>query len=712
MRPLILLPAGVAILGAVALGGPGLVDRFLPRQGSESTSSLVKTEPAEPEPDTPADVILAQAGGGNSSSGTTDQSAKVDETALRYFAAKGDTKRLEAEIARLKALYPNWLPPKNPLATGPTSDLQLEAMWKLYSEGKFAAVRKAVADRQAAEPGWQVPQDLLDRLAVAEARDQLIGASDLKQYDKVVQLAATNASLLTCGDVDVLWRVAEAFVRTNRKDRARDAYLYVLKNCDKPEERFATVQKALPLLPRTDIDQLLAEERKTPDGKGEFDPLRADIARQSLANAGDDAKLVVAPADLSLVEKLANDQGLVSDAVLLGWYHLRRDSPQAAETWFRRAYDKQNSAETAQGLALALVDISRPAEAESVLFQWRNTSDDTRKVYLAAVANLLALTPPPQLSAEVLDRMSRAVAEAKDTTSAEQFGWYADALNQFQTAAQWFALALGWKPDDEPSAYGLALMRWKLADHAGVRDIQRAWVGRSERIARVGEPEAKPRETGKVPSALPPLQQPGSQPGAVSEPRTPAAPDFGMRAAPTRQARVAPAKTRGCRETQDPRGLTPTQALTRGWCLMEINRPLEAAAAFEVALGGTGQTRSDAAYGQSLAYLRAGLADQAAVASSKAPLSRDRAVEVRVALLETQALAAFEHQRYPETVMALEERARIAPERINLMILRGYAYLKLYRFGDAEQVFRAAAATGDRDALKALGDLERARNRN
>ncbi|CAM5541389.1 hypothetical protein MAUB1S_09042 [Mycolicibacterium aubagnense] len=712
MRPLLLLPAGVAILGAVALGGPGLVDRFLPRQGEENTSSLVKTEAVEP--DTPADVVLAQSDGGNSPrSGTTDQPGKVDETALRYFAAKGDTKRLEAEIARLKALYPGWTPPKNPLATGPANDPQLDAMWKLYSEGKLTALRKAVADRQAAEPGWQVPQDLLDRLAVAEARDQLIGASDLKQYDKVVQLAATNASLLTCGDVDVLWRVAEAFVRTDRKDRARDAYLYVLKNCDKPEERFATVQKALPLLPRTDIDQLLAEERKAPDGKGEFDPLRTDIARQSLANAGDDPKLVVPPADLALVEKLANDRGLVSDAVLLGWYHLRRDSPQAAETWFRRAYGKENSAETAQGLALALVDISRPAEAESVLFQWRNTSDDTRKVYLAAVANLLAVTPPPQIAAEVLDRMSRAVAEAKDTTSAEQFGWYADALNQFQTAAQWFALALGWKPDDEPSAYGLALMRWKLADHAGVRDIQKAWIGRSERIARVGEPEAKPRETGRVPSVVLPLQQPGPQPEtAASTSQRAMPPDLDPRAGTTKQTRAAPAKTTGCRETQDPRGLTPTQALTRGWCLMEINRPLEAAAAFDVALGGSGQTRSDAAYGQSLAYLRAGLADQAAVASSKAPLSRERAVEVRVALLETQALAAFEHQRYPETIMALEERARIAPERINLMILRGYAYLKLHRFGDAEQVFRAAAATGDRDALKALGDLERARNRN
>ncbi|TIS96645.1 MAG: hypothetical protein E5W87_29105 [Mesorhizobium sp.] len=48
----------------------------------------------------------------------------------------------------------------------------------------------------------------------------------------------------------------------------------------------------------------------------------------------------------------------------------------------------------------------------------------------------------------------------------------------------------------------------------------------------------------------------------------------------------------------------------------------------------------------------------------------------------------------------------ITPERTDLMVLRGYAYLKLRRFGDAEQVFRAAAGTGNRDALMGLNDVK------
>ncbi|RUU46042.1 MAG: hypothetical protein EOS20_00390 [Mesorhizobium sp.] len=56
--------------------------------------------------------------------------------------------------------------------------------------------------------------------------------------------------------------------------------------------------------------------------------------------------------------------------------------------------------------------------------------------------------------------------------------------------------------------------------------------------------------------------------------------------------------------------------------------------------------------------------------------------------------------------MALDERSRIAPERTGLMVLRAYAYLKLRRFGHAEQVSRAAAGTGNRNALKGVNDVK------
>src|SRR5690606_9340491 len=111
----------------------------------------------------------------------------------------------------------------------------------------------------------------------------------------------------------------------------------------------------------------------------------------------------------------------------------------------------------------------------------------------------------------------------------------------------------------------------------------------------------------------------------------------------------------------------------------------EAAAAFEIALQSAGESaRRDASYGQSLAYLRAGLVDNAAIAATKAPESPGRVSELQASILADRALGAFEKGRYVDTLLALDQRQHYAPESIDLMVLRGYAYLNLNRLGDAE----------------------------
>ena len=79
---------------------------------------------------------FAQAEPAETKPAPAEQPPAVDESALRYFASKGDTARLQAEISRLRALYPDWTPPKDPLAVPRNKDDGLEAMWRLYAEGR------------------------------------------------------------------------------------------------------------------------------------------------------------------------------------------------------------------------------------------------------------------------------------------------------------------------------------------------------------------------------------------------------------------------------------------------------------------------------------------------------------------------------------------------------------------------------------------------
>ncbi|MDX3929438.1 MAG: cellulose synthase [Shinella sp.] len=629
----------------------------------------------------------------------------VDESALRYFASKGDRARLEAEIARLRTLYPNWVPPRDPLAIPQNSDHLLEQMWQLYSQSRYADVRKAIADRQASDPTWTPPADLLARLEIAEARARLVTASDAKNYAEVIEIGAGTPSLLTCSDVDVLWRVAEAFAETDRPRRSVDAYSYILKNCPDEAERIATIQKAAALLDYQNVEELLGFERKAADGTMEFEVIRDDLTRRFVAEGDEDPELAIAPAYLQRLNRLAEREKLSSDALLLGWYHLRRDKMADAERWFRKARGIEDTASASQGLALTLIARKNPREAEETVYRWRDSSAEMMATYLAATANLLALDPPVMLDPKVLQRIATVTVEEKNVTTAQQFGWYAIAMRQPKTAAQWFAMGLDWKDDDEPSAYGLAVARLQLNDRAGVRALQEAWRGRSERITRIGES----KRTGEADEA------PVSTPAEAAR-RNPRAPGEGrlvpimskdMAAAPSR-GEASQVRQAGCISTLNPESLAPAGALTRGWCLMERNRPLEAIKAFEVALRSTSSaTQQDAAYGQSLAYLRAGLVNQAAVSATKTPQDWQRARELQSAILSARAIAAFNSGRYHETLLLLDQLAQFRTERTDLMVLRGHTYVRLKRGLDARRVFEAVAETGNRDAIRALADLRR-----
>ena len=624
--------------------------------------------------------------------------AQVDETALRYFARQGDTRRLNAEIARLRSLYPDWTPPQDPLKAPPVADPQLDRMWQLYAQGQFTAVREAIAARQTAQAGWGPPKDLTDRLALADMRERLVNAFDAKQYAMVIQIAATTPSLRTCGDIDVLWRIAEAFVRSDRESRAVDVYRYILTSCTNGPERIATIQKAGALLPRQSLAPLFELGHVGAEAEA-FQGIREDFARRAVSAGAADAKADANEEDITTLERVAAAGHSAADPVLLGWYRLRRDDATAAERWFRMSYDRQNAADSAQGLALALVKLKRFADAEAILARWRDANDDAGKAYMAATANLLAQQPPPVIAPEVLARIVEAVAKRRDPATAQELGWYSRAYGQDETAGRWFAAALDWKPDDEPSAYGLAVVDAALNRRDGLKALARVWRDRSPRILALVDPAAARVAVAAGPSAQSPVR---STEPAQRNARAPAAQPAKDERASGRQE--APA-TR-------PESATGGVGMAQAWRLMQLDRPTEAAAAFRAVLtSGAAKDRQDAAYGLSLANLRLGLTSAAEISASAAPQTDAHVSEIGLAILTQRIRAAYNAGNYSDALIGLDARARIAPEQTDLMMLRGWSYYHLLRYEEAVRLFEAVAASGHDEALSALGVVKAALGR-
>ncbi|WP_414591399.1 hypothetical protein [Ancylobacter sp. G4_0304] len=426
-------------------------------------------------------------------SNTTARAArpKVDETALRYFASQGDTRRLEAEIGRLRALYPDWSPPAD--LFGPQTDTELEHMWKLYTDGKFSDVRSAIAARQAADPSWDPPADLIARLDESETRRRLINASDAGQWSTVLRLATDTPAVLTCQNIDLLWRVAEAFAKTEQMNRSIDAFTYILTNCNDTNERLATLQKAMPLLNDDQLKGLLALERKDADGKPEFASLRDELIRRRMGAAAANPEFTVPDDDIKRMETLSKQSDTPGDPLLLGWYLFRHDDATRSLEWFKLALDRKGGPKAAEGYVLALNFLGRALEAEPIAYEWKDSAPENNKAYLDVVISLLTADPPPVLDEIVLSRFSPVVVRDKYVPGAQGLGWYAYNTGQIPTAQAWFETALQWDPNDEPSAYGLALTYWRTQDMARLNTIVQTWGPRSERIVALVDPVVRAR---------------------------------------------------------------------------------------------------------------------------------------------------------------------------------------------------------------------------
>lgn len=679
------------------------------QEGAVSPRTLAQVQ-SLPVPSSSPDVTLT------TQPGASPQAPTVDETALRYFARQGDQRRVDAEIARLRTLYPDWEPPENLLADDYVPDPAIETIWDLYGAGDFAGARAAIAEKQAADPGWQPTDDMLRSMQLGEAGQRMRNASDSAQYETVVSIAANMPELLTCANVDLLWRLADAFVQTSNIQRAVDAYTYVLSNCEDSQERLATVQQASERLDTEQLNGLLALERMGSDGAGEFEPIRLDLARNALVSvlAGQSPR---APNEtVRRLEASVASTGDAEDLRLLGWYSLNQHRPTPALDWFEQAMDTDPSVLSANGLGVALLDLDRPAEAEEILSAYEGETEEMTQLYLSAAAATLAQSPRVELDPAVLERIVAIGYENRHVQTAQELGWYALAFNQPQTAIAWFDTALGWDATDEGSAFGLVVASDQLGDEARVEEIKAEWSGRSQRIADFGTAAARDESRSTQSQTQAPAQ---SAPAAPERPQVTTASQSTSVAPSRSQPAIAVTATResasvvtsaptaitvnaqGCSSYVPPGNFSPGQALNRGWCLMELLRPAEAVEAFAQALQSSASaTRSDAAYGQALAYVRMGLPEHASVAAAAAPQTQARAVELQTAILTLTALSAYNTGDYRRALMALDERSLHAVERNDLLTLRAWSYYHLGRYIEAEQIFGAVAATGYGQALE------------
>jgi tetratricopeptide (TPR) repeat protein len=711
------LPLGLGVAAAAAITGifaATAIGQAPQPEGGAPPSPVAPAPvpsivpPREPAAGTGATAPEAGGRSGRPAVSQIPSASQVDDSALRYFLQQGDVRRAQAEMQRLHRLYPNWEPPADLFDPNVPRPSDVQPIWDLYGAGDYAGARKAIADRQAAEPGWTPPADLENALAEAAERQRLLNAADIEQWETVLSIADASPSILTCDSIEVLWRVAEAFARTGSEQRSVDAEAYIMKNCPGAPVKVASLQKALQFLPIARVEELLAMAVDPPATDPAFDLVRLDIARRQVAAANADPAMMVSGEALARVAAAAQVASGAEDALLLGFYALGHDDPAGAVGWFQFALQHGGAAKAAEGYVLAMHALGRDVEAEPIAYEWRNAGREVMAAYITAIAAALTSDAAAQVEQPLLNRFVRTVIEQRSPLGAQAVGWYAYNAEQPDVAADWFAASLDWHPS-EVAAFGLGLSYRAMRDLATFRDVLRTWSALFPRLPDLylqrpgGDAGAGSQLSGRVsrrggrvdPALGAQVRGSGSAAGDIrSRSQSPmvgvpdAASQRGALGLPT-AAGVGPRRASGvgC-------GTAAAGTVAAGWCLLEQNRPFEAATAFEQASG------SEAAYGLALANLRMGLTRDAAVAAASVPHDAARRHQLDTSIVTQQAIDAYERGKYAEALQTLDKRRALAPEQNDLLMLRGWSYYELGDLESARRLFEAVDAVAPSSATQ------------
>jgi len=189
-----------------------------------------------------------------------------DLRALRFYVQKNETAAVQAEINRLKAAFPGWVPPTDlgdlsqQAQSGPTTEIA--DIYARLGRGDIEGMRRVVQKTQARFPGWQVPPDLARAIELAEAQVSFDRAVNARDTGQAVRLGSQTPSLFRCDRINNAWNLAELQSASGNPARALAAYRQIVATCTTVPDLVATIEKAEAVTSDAELSGLIGVARQ------------------------------------------------------------------------------------------------------------------------------------------------------------------------------------------------------------------------------------------------------------------------------------------------------------------------------------------------------------------------------------------------------------------------------------------------------------------
>lgn len=596
----------------------------------------------------------------------------VELAALYYYARQGEKQRVEREIQRIGLKFPQFVAPDDLYQPADEKKVDESSLWRAYENDDYDAIEREITRLAAANPGWEPSADFREKLARRKLRYDMTTASEAKNWSDVIA-AGKDLDPKTETDVDLLWMLIDAYKGSDMATAAAPIYRGILF---RPAEQrlnddviLTTLQKAVEDFPASELRQVMRRVAPSPELSARMQGLSLDLMRRDIADyaAGRTDATEPTPVTLLTVRRSADGTGGEKDQLLLGWYYLKAKQNKEAESWFSRSLQAAPSTEALKGLVLALTAEGRNEDAFSSVVSHLELAAADWESFLPSLSFAFQANGRTDVEPEVAKAYAQAIQSAQSPENAEIFGWYAYNSRQFEGAAAWFGKSFEWKPA-AGSLKGLALTLIQQKDRSGLDQL------------KILHESAYPQVFAELKTAAAPSGVKGQ---AVGEPLHQAQPRY---LASFLAKRYGDCVTDLAR-LEARKSLSTDEQLTRGWCMLGLERLAEARKAFEAALPASGGKGDDAAYGLGLTLLAAKLTDDADALLSRQNLTPAHERELRSEILWQRARAAFDQKQYPQVLSALNQRLQIAPETVGMSQMRAWTHYHLGNLGQSKAIF-------------------------
>ena len=400
----------------------------------------------------------------------------LDEGALRYYASLGQRDRVAAEAGRLTRLDPRWRPPAD-LYASRQSHPDEGPLWVLFGHDRLDELDEAIRLRQAAEPGWVPSDELTAKVKGKRLRARVMALAQAADWHAIVTLFKGSGIAWAKDDAEALWAIAEAYARENDCGEAYVVYSSILTGHDDPNERRATIEHAIALVPMSSVEKLVAMGRRDAQGASEFAPIAIDLTRARIsAFLHDEPANAVGADELRAFEDFVRAEKDPNEPGLVAWYAFKQADYPMALDWFKLAIGEGGDAMIAHGLAHTLRRLGLKREAEEVAYAWREPLVNNAILFIDLLEEDFTKERPPAIEPTRVARYAQVTMATESGEGAQALGWYAYNTCQYPQALQWFTRAVAWLPK-EATAYGYALALERMHRGKDVRDVVNRYDG-------------------------------------------------------------------------------------------------------------------------------------------------------------------------------------------------------------------------------------------